>query len=259
MAATTVHDDNLAVGSEDFYLLKAICLTLNKEELRKSFPQRIEEIEPCKESGWQCFVFTQIYASHLARIMKRSTKTLNDFLRAAGNQLSFSYGTSKYYNGHTVEDVLLQDWPVPTIAWNIESCLLKWIATVSEAIKCFKCYMVKLPVQVKADSLHGMDCTITSPTMEDTLWASEVVELVRTTLELNAKMQRCAPETPVPQAKDTAAYSRDRKGLCQATCPRTASSTYQQTKLSITVHQPFQYREPIPQCSRALKMPQQHL
>ena len=110
--------------------------------------------------------------------MKRSTKTLNDSLQAAGNQLSFSYSTSKYYDGHTVEDVLLQDWPVPTIAWNVESCLLNRIATVSEAIKCFKCYVVKLPVQAKADSLQGMDHTITPPMKEDTLWASEVVELV---------------------------------------------------------------------------------
>ena len=226
-AATTACDDDVAARSEDFDLLRAIHLTLNFDERRKTFPRRIEEIEPSKESGRRRFAFSQTYLGHLARIMKRSSQTLNHFLRATGNRSLFSYGTSKYYDGHTFEDILLRDWPVQTIPWNVERRLLIRIQVALQALNC----IMFNPDEMPSDSPCPL--TVDSSLEEDNLWASEVAASVRAAHELIAKKERHASQAPAPPAKvalcrsplqqsepdptlasareDTATYSHDHK------------------------------------------------
>jgi hypothetical protein len=57
--------------------------------------------------------------------MTLSSDTLNEFLQAAGSEQSFSYGSSKYYDRQTFEEVLYRNWPAQTIALSLEKRLLK--------------------------------------------------------------------------------------------------------------------------------------
>ena len=57
--------------------------------------------------------------------MMLSCDTLNEFLRAAGSEQTFSYGLSKYYDGQTFEEVLYREWPAQTIALSLEKRLLE--------------------------------------------------------------------------------------------------------------------------------------
>jgi hypothetical protein len=69
--------------------------------------------------------------------MTLTSDTLNEFLQAAGSERTFSYGSSKYYNGQTFEEVLYRDWPAQTIALSLEKRLLERIATAHRAISLF--------------------------------------------------------------------------------------------------------------------------
>jgi hypothetical protein len=61
--------------------------------------------------------------------MTLSCAMLNEFLRAAGSNRTFSYGSSKYYDGQNFEEVLYREWPAQTIALSLEKRLLEQIAT----------------------------------------------------------------------------------------------------------------------------------
>jgi hypothetical protein len=69
--------------------------------------------------------------------MTLSSDTLNEFLQAVGSEQSFSYGSSKYYDGQTSKEVLYRNWPAQTIALSLEKRLLKQIATAHRAISIF--------------------------------------------------------------------------------------------------------------------------
>ena len=66
--------------------------------------------------------------------MALTADTLNLFLRAAGSEQTFSYGSSKYYDGQTFGDLLYQEWPAQTIMLSLEKRLLERIATAHRAI-----------------------------------------------------------------------------------------------------------------------------
>ena len=93
------------------------------------FPRRIEEHEPAEGSQRRRFLFNQDYVSHLHSVMTLTADTLNLFLRAAGSERTFSYGSSKYYEGQTFGDMLYREWPAQTIALSLEKRLLERIAT----------------------------------------------------------------------------------------------------------------------------------
>jgi hypothetical protein len=65
--------------------------------------------------------------------MTLSCATLNEFLRAAGSNCTFSYGSSKYYDGQNFEEVLYGEWPAQTIALSLEKRLLERIAMAHRA------------------------------------------------------------------------------------------------------------------------------
>lgn len=122
-------------GNDD--LLGALQLTFNKERLKRVFPKRILELEPSEDSGPERFLFSQNYLSHLVSIMRLTSDSLNKFLQAAGSERTFSYGSSKYYEGATFEEILYREWPAQTIALNLEKRLLDRIATAHRAISLF--------------------------------------------------------------------------------------------------------------------------
>jgi hypothetical protein len=159
---------------------------LNKKELKTIFPHRIIECSSNPQLEQQRITLHPDYACHLDQIMQWSLEVLNRFLQEAGSAPTFSYGASKFYNGKTFNEVLYREWPARTVALSFEMCLLKRIATVSEAIKRFKCYEAELPVQAKADSLQGIDHTITSPMREDAYWAHDLSDRVQAALDLHS-------------------------------------------------------------------------
>ena len=69
--------------------------------------------------------------------MTLSCDMLNELLRAAGSERTFSYGLSKYYDRQTFEEVLYREWPTQTIALSLEKRLLERIATAHRAISLF--------------------------------------------------------------------------------------------------------------------------
>ena len=170
-----------------------LCLMLNKNDLKTVFPRRTVEYPSDAQHECSQFAFTQDYLYHLASVMTLSSNLLNEFLQATGSEQTFSYRASKFYNGETFKATLSREWPAQTIASTFEMRLLKQIATVFEALKC---YVAKPPGQVKTDSLQGFDCTITSPMHEDTLWARGIMEAVQTTLELARHENSREPPTP---------------------------------------------------------------
>ena len=113
-------------GNKD--LLRVLQLTFDKERLRKAFPRRILELEPSEDSGQECFKFNPDYLEHLVSLMRLTSDSLNKFLQAAGSERSFSYGSSKYYNRASFEEVLYCEWPAQTIPLNLEKRLLDRIA-----------------------------------------------------------------------------------------------------------------------------------
>jgi hypothetical protein len=180
-SSTTAHDD-LQLRSSD--ILRTLHLTLNKEELKTIFPHRIIErssnpqLEPPRNT------LHPDYACHLDQIMQRSLGVLNHFLQEAGSAPTFSYATSKFYNGKTFNEALYREWPARTVALSFETRLLKRIATVSEALNHFRCYEVELLGQAKADSLQEIDHAITSPMRKDAHWAQDLTDRVQAALDL---------------------------------------------------------------------------
>ena len=69
--------------------------------------------------------------------MTLSADTLNVFLQAAGSKQTFSYGSSKYYDGKTFGNILYTEWPVLTIVLSIEKRLMDQIAAAHRAINVF--------------------------------------------------------------------------------------------------------------------------
>jgi hypothetical protein len=69
--------------------------------------------------------------------MTLSCATLNKFLRAAGSNCTFSYGSSKYYDRQNFEEVLYREWPAQTIALSLEKRLLERIMMAHRAISLF--------------------------------------------------------------------------------------------------------------------------
>ena len=177
---------------EDNDLLGTLQLTLNKDQLKSMFPQRIEECLPNEELKTRRFMFNSHYVSHLASMLTLSSDALNEFLWAAGNDQTFSYSSSKYYEGQMFEEVLYQDWPVQTIALSLEKWLLEQIATAYWAISLFMANTDFMPgwgmlcpaspaftnnstfAQRIAETLSHQVDTIVSPRQEDAAWASEV-------------------------------------------------------------------------------------
>jgi hypothetical protein len=123
-------------GNDDD-LLGALQLTFNKEQLKGVFPRRIMELEPLENSKNRRFAFDPNYTSHLLSVMTLTSDALNAFLQAAGSNRTFSYGSSKYYDGQSFEEVLYQEWYAQTIALNLERRLLDRIATAHRAISLF--------------------------------------------------------------------------------------------------------------------------
>ena len=197
-------------------VLRMLRLTLNKTVC----PRRIVEHPSDAQHKYSRFAFTQDYLHHLASIMTLSSDLLNEFLQAAGSDRTFTYGASKFYDGKTFKETLSHEWPIQTLASSFETRLLKRIATVSEALKC---YVAEPPGQVKTDSLQGIDCTIASPMREDALWARDVMEAVQATLELAC----CENDEDKPPAlASTTASSRPPRGRSPVTVatPATASA-----------------------------------
>jgi len=117
-------------------VLGALKLTFDQEEFKKAFPQRIRELES-QEGSQRRFTFHPDYVHHLNSVMTLSADTLNIFLRAAGSEQSFSYGSSKYYDGKTFGNILYTEWPAPTIALSIEKRLMDQIVAAHRAIDIF--------------------------------------------------------------------------------------------------------------------------
>src|SRR5713101_3831155 len=74
-------------------VLGALKLTFDQEEFKKAFPQRIRELES-QEGSQRRFTFHPDYVHHLNSVMTLSADMLNIFLRAAGSERSFLYGSS---------------------------------------------------------------------------------------------------------------------------------------------------------------------
>ena len=133
---------------------------------------------------------------------------------------AIKHSLMQFYNSKMFKGTLSHKWPTQTIASSFKTHLLKQIATISKALKC---YMAKPPGWVKTNSLQGINHTITSPVHEDALWIHNVMEAVQATLEL----ARCENDEDEPPALTlTTASSRPpcgRNPITVAT-PATASA-----------------------------------
>jgi hypothetical protein len=209
---------------EDDDVLGALQLTFDKEELRKVFPRRIEEHEPSEGSQQRRFLFNQDYVSHLHSVMTLTAETLNLFLQAAGSERSFSYGSSKYYDGQTFGDMLYREWPAQTIALSLEKRLLERIAAAHRAISVFMNNAEVVPgrgmprpaspaftdnstfASRVIQTLRGEGPVISSPRQEDAAWASAMAD------EARNSYSRAASEAPEGQPIASTSYSHLSKG-----------------------------------------------
>ena len=142
---------------------------------------------------------------------------LNLFLRAAGSERTFSYGSSKYYDGQTFGDMLYREWPAQTIALSLEKRLLERIATAHRAISVFMnnaevppsrgmprpaspAFTDNSAFAAKVIStLQYKEPATSSPRQEDAAWASAIEG------EAHHSYSRAASE--VPEEQPTASTS----------------------------------------------------
>jgi hypothetical protein len=196
-------------SGEDDDLLDALQLTFDKERLKNVFPRRIITLMSPDGVGQDRVTVssTSDYVSHLSSMMMQTCDTLNEFLRAAGSERTFSYGSSKYYKEQNFEEVLYRDWPAQTIALNLEKRLLERIMTAYRAISLFMTNTDFVPgkgmprpaspaftdnsafAQRVALTLAGDTPAITSPRQEDTNWASQLED------DIHATQQQVSSET----------------------------------------------------------------
>jgi hypothetical protein len=211
-------------SGEDDDLLGALQLTFDKERLKSIFPRRIEERPLEEESNHRRYAFNQDYVSHLTSVMTLSCDTLNEFLRAAGSDCTFTYGSSKYYEGQTFEEVLYRDWPAQTIALSLEKRLLERIATAHRAISTFMANADYIPgrgmprpaspaftdnstfARQVASSLSNKAPAIASPRQEDAAWSSEVE------IEAQTSYYQAASEAFREQPEASTSYNHLDKG-----------------------------------------------
>ena len=207
----TLIEDQQHRSNKINYALGALRLTVDKEELRAAFPQRIVKHPSDAQHERDRFTFHPDYINHLASVMRQSSEVLNDFLQTAGSRQIFTYGTSKYYEGQTFEEVLYHEWPVQTVVLHFEKRLLERIATAFKAIRNFMPNTTQAsgrssPCPVSPTStdhstsrmrntLHGKDLIITSPSREDSLWTGEVAEQVLATFNLTVTGNEVRPPT----------------------------------------------------------------
>ena len=209
---------------EDDDVLGALRLTFNKEELKKVCPRRIEEHEPLQGSQQKRFLFNQDYISHLHAVMALTADTLNLFLRAAGSERTFTYGSSKYYDGQTFEDLLFREWPAQTIALSLEKRLLERIAAAHRAISVFMNNAEAIPNRGMPrpvspaftdnsifaarvlSTLQGQGPDISSPRQEDAAWASAIED------EVQSSYSRATSKAPEGQPIASTSYGLLDKG-----------------------------------------------
>ncbi len=198
-------------------VLGALELTFNKEEFKKAFPRRIRELES-QEGSQRRFTFHPDYVDHLNSVMMLSADTLNVFLRAAGSERSFSYGSSKYYDGKTFGNILYTEWPVPTIALSIEKRLMDRIAAAHRAINVFIFNASEMPGQEMPrpaspaftdnstfasrvmNTLQNEASAFSSPRQEDATWASALED------DAQRSVSRAASEAPDDQPIASTSY-----------------------------------------------------
>ena len=142
--------------------------------------------------GQDRVIFNHDYVNHLSNVMTQTCDTLNKFLRAAGSEQTFSYGSSKYYEGQNFKEILYRDWPTQMVALNLEKRLLERILTAYQAISLFMTNADFTPgrgmprpaspaftdnsafARRVAFTLSGNTPAITSPRQEDTNWTSQL-------------------------------------------------------------------------------------
>ena len=208
---------------EDDDVLGALRLTFDKQELKKVCPCRIEERESAPGSQQRQFVFNQDYVAHLHAVMALTADTLNIFLRAAGSERTFTYGSSKYYDGQTFEDLLCK-WPVQTIALSLEKRLLERIAAAHRAISVFMNNAEVIPSRGMPrpvspaftdnsvfaarvlSTLQGQGSDPASPRQEDAAWASAIED------EAQSSYSRAVSEAPEDQPIASTSYDPRDKG-----------------------------------------------
>jgi len=213
---------------EDDDVLGALQLTFDKTRLREIFPRRIEALASAQEPRRKTYVFNADYISHLTSVMTLSSDALNDFLRAAGSQRTFSYGSSKYYDGQTFEEVLYREWPAQTIALSLEKRLLDRIATAHRAISVFMTNADVIPGRGMprpaspaftdnsaytlrvAGTMLGKDTPILSPKQEDASWAHDLED------EALDSFQRVSDWTSNKQPEASMSYEPVDKGKGKA-------------------------------------------
>ena len=223
-----IAEDVCRRSGEDDDLLDALQLTFDKERLKKVIPRRIESRPSNEDPARKRYVFTQDYVNHLTGVMMLSCATLNDFLRAAGSQRTFSYGASKYYDGQTFEEVLQRDWPAQTIALSLEKRLLERIVTAHRAISLFMANADYVPARGMprpvspaftdnstfatrvVGTLSDKAPTVASPRQEDATWASEIEK------EAQASYHQAPSEAPQEQPEASMSYTCQGKGKQRA-------------------------------------------
>ena len=148
--------------------------------------------------------------------MMLSCDTLNEFLRAAGSDHTFTYGSSKYYEGQTFKEVLYRDWPAQMIALSLEKRLLERIATAHRAISTFMANADYVPgrgmprpaspaftdnsmfARQVAGTLSSKPPTIVSPQQEDAMWTSNVeIEVQASLYQAVLEFAQGQPEDPI--------------------------------------------------------------
>ena len=121
-------------GGRGFVLFEALGLTFDEEERSRTFPtQRVESRD---NKGVKRFKFHPDYAEHLVAVMELVAITLNEYLEAAGNLKTFSFGRSTLYDMEFTE-LLYKQWSTWVILDAFERRLLARISLAKQAIETF--------------------------------------------------------------------------------------------------------------------------
>lgn len=119
-------------------LLGGLAFTFDLRERDLVFPVRIEAVPPLRGTRAVARYKLQTeYAEHLVFVMESATRTLNDYLTAAGSVRTFSFGESSHYKGKTFFELIYSDWATRQVVLSLEKRLMRRLSKAQEAINVF--------------------------------------------------------------------------------------------------------------------------
>jgi hypothetical protein len=125
----------------------ALELTFNTSQRDACFPSRVATIPPREDSSHMAtqYKLNDEYAEHLICTMDLTMAALNEFLQAAGQERTFSFGSSLHFSGRNPQEPTRNDWATKQVLISIKTRLLRRLESAHKAISSFLRYAEPQP------------------------------------------------------------------------------------------------------------------